>query len=77
MARGRREEGDGAPQVLKSLLATSFESLELSEADIDRTRLTPGINGVLRAASKEFGLGVNTNAKGESTKYWAPHILEK
>ena len=48
----------------------------LSEAEIDRARLTPGLNGVLRAASKEFGLGANTNAKGEGVKYWAPHCLE-
>ena len=72
LAGGEKKE----TELLKSLLATSLESLELSEADIERARLQPGINGILRAASKEFGLGANTNAKGEGTKYWAPHILE-
>jgi hypothetical protein len=72
LAGGEKKE----TELLKSLLATSLESLGLSEAEIDRARLTPGLNGVLRAASKEFGLGANTNAKGEGVKYWAPHCLE-
>lgn len=73
LAGGEKKE----TELLKSLLATSLESLELSEAEIERARLTPGLNGVLRAASKEFGLGSNTNAKGEGTKFWAPYCLEK
>ena len=72
LAGGEKKE----TALLKSLLATSLETLGLSDAEIDRARLTPGLNGVLRAASKEFGMGSNTNAKGEGTKYWQPHILK-
>ena len=71
LAGGEKKE----TELLKSLLATSLESPELSEAEIERARLTPGLNGALRASSKEFGLGANTNAKGEGTKYWPPHCL--
>ena len=73
MARGRRKKKETT--LLKSLLTTSLETLGLSDAEIDRARLTPGLNGVLHEASKEFGMGSNTNAKGEGTKYSQPHIL--